>query len=400
MRFPNLYGIAVIGNILEHYDRSLYSFLIPFLAPLFFPCADPIYSLLAVYALLPLGFLFKPLGAYIFGQIGDRWGRRSSLSISLLGMAFATGTIGCIPTFEQIGWMAPALLSLGRLLQTFFSAGETTGNALFLLEATNKKKQGLVSSLFDASGIAGVLLAALAATLLGATHWRWLFWIGSFSGITGLIIRKNFLKESQQTTTNWQWQKSDWIPTVGIAAVAGFSYANYYLLSSFLNGFLPLIGSITTQEALTLNIFLLILDFCLLPFFGWLSLHLEKELLMITAALLGCCLALPLFLVLEGASAWIAGGVRIVFTIIGVCLAAPYHAWAMEMAPPDRRFTVCAIGSAGGKLIGAPMPAIALWLYHSTGWVGSPAIPLIASACCATGAILYLKNKMIPSRIS
>jgi MFS family permease len=151
------------------------------------------------------------------------------------------------------------------------------------------------------------------------------------------------------------------------------------------------------QQALTLNTLLLGVDFLLLPLFGWLSMHIEKDKMIFTAIFLGACLALPLFLLLEGASLWIAGGVRITLTVIGVCLAAPYHAWAMETAPPERRFMVCAMGAAlGDRLIGASTPMAGLWLYHQTGWIASPAILLIASALLAGGALIHLKRQTLP----
>ena len=118
----------------------------------------------------------------------------------------------------------------------------------------------------------------------------------------------------------------------------------------------------------------------------------EREKLMLAAVIAGACSAIPLFLMLDGADMWMASVVRIAFTIIGVCLAAPYHAWAMEIAPSERCFTVCSVGSAiGSRFIGAPMPAISLWLYHKTGWIGSPALLLIFTSLMGMGALVYLK---------
>lgn len=409
----SLYWVTTIGNVLEHYDQALFGFLIPFLAPLFFPHSDPIYSLLAAYAILPLSLLSTPLGAYVFGRIGDRWGRKKSLSITLLGMAFATVAIGCLPTFEEAGWVAPALLSFGCLLQNFFVAGETTGGALCLLENSEIKKRGFVSSLFDASGIVGILLAALAASLVGEQHWRALFWVGGICGVFGLIMRWRFVnkittfgiketsyaeptsdKKGTHQPLPWQWRSGDWVPVLAIAAVSGFSHANYYLLSSFLNGFLPIVSRVSAQEALSLNAALHLIDLLLLPCFGWLTMRVSNDKLMLAATGLIVCLAYPLFSALEGADVWVAAAVRIVLTVCGVCLAAPYHAWAMEAAPMARRFTVCAVGSAiGSQLIGAPIQVISLWLYHATGWVASPAIPLIATAVLAGAAIVYLPRR-------
>ncbi|MDP1609108.1 MAG: MFS transporter [Chlamydiales bacterium] len=395
MRSITNYLAAISGNILKHYDQSVYGFLIPFLAPLFFPHEDPVYSLLAAFALLPLGFIAKPLGAYVFGYFGDRYGRKKCLVVTLFGMGCTTASIGCLPSFEEAGWTAPLLLGLFRLAQSFFAAGETTGGALFLLEQTTAKKRGLMSSLFDASGILGVLMAAVGVYILGQTHWRWLFWIGGVSAILGLMLRKT-TSETYIAPEKKTWSRSDWASMLTIAAVSGFSYANYYLLFTFLTSFLPLVSHVSAQEALALNTLLLSIDFLLLPCFGYLSLHISKEKLILTATMLGAMLTYPLFLLLDGASAWTAAGVRVAFTVIGVCLAAPYHAWAMETAPEEKRFTICSMGSAvGGRLIGAPMPILSLWLYHQTGSVGAAGIPLVLTALLASGAIILSKRAVV-----
>ncbi len=386
------YFSATLGNLLKHYDQAIYSCLIPFLAPLFFPHEDPVYSLLAAYALLPLGLIAKPLGAYVFGKMGDKWGRKITLSVSLLGMGLSTGGIGCLPSFEEVGVLAPCLLTFLRLLQNFFAAGETVGGALFLLEQTPKERRGFVSSLFDASGMLGIFAAALGVSFLGKAYWRELFWLGAFSGVIGLILRKK-ISEQKVFIAQEKWTPSDWKAMASIAAVSGFSYANYYLLSTFLNGFLPLVSRVSLEEALSLQSFLLAVDFFLLPCFGWLSLKISKEKLIFTATVFGAILSYPLFLCLDGAGVWIAGAVRIAFTVIGVLLAAPYYAWAMERTSEAKRFRICSMGSAiGSKLIGSPVPVIGLWLYHQTGWVASPALPLIFSALLASFALLYLKE--------
>ncbi len=181
-RFAKNYFAGIAGNVLEHYSHALYGFLAPFLAPLFFPSADPIYALLGVYALLPLGLFSKPLGALVFGWLGDRIGKKRVFSITLIGMAASTAAMSCLPTYAQVGWLAPALLALGRLFQSFFAAGENTGGALFLLEQTERNRQGWISSLFDASAIFGIMLASAAAMLWGE-HWRLLYFAGALSEV-------------------------------------------------------------------------------------------------------------------------------------------------------------------------------------------------------------------------
>lgn len=378
--------ICMIGNSLQHYSHALYCFLAPVLAPLFFPTHDPIVGLICAYALLPLGMIAEPLGALFFGKRGDQGGRAKTVAYTFFGMGTATLLIGCIPTHATIGWIAPLLLAILCMLQNFFAAGETTGGALVLLEQTERKKQGWQSSLFDASSILGILLAS-AAAFLWADHWRILFMFGALPALIGFFLRRGPLPPRPE----WDW-KDLWRNVsriVSIALVIGYSYGNYYLVTSFFNGFLPLVAKVTAKETMGLNTLLMALDFLLLPLFGALTLWMDKERLMKRALLMGLICTLPCFLLLENAPFAVTVVVRLLLVIIGLAFSAPYHAWAMDQCPPHLRFTLSAIGFAiGGKVIGAPIPAVSLWLYHQTHWVGSAAIPVLIVGLSA-GLVLF-----------
>lgn len=374
--------IIIIGNILYHFDRALFALLIPFLAPLFFPTLDPIYALICMYVIAPLSLFAKPLGALVFGYFGDRIGKRKILSITLMGMSIKTALMGFLPTYDQIGLFAPLLLLFIRLAIQFFSAGETTGGAIYLLEQCKLEKRNFISSLFDASGVLGILLASCVIWLFHSYEgfWRILFWMGGLIGIIGWMFRKlpddEIPLEQSQSTWKILWEHRNAV--FSIASVAGFSYANYYLITTFMNGFIPLISSMTKADAISLNSMLLGVDFLLLPLFGLISLKIRKELLIIGAILAIITCSAPLFLLLNEATFFKAACVRIALTIFGVCLAAPYHAWAYERTPANHRYLVGAFGTAmGAKVFGGPIPALSLWLYHQTGWIFAPAFPVI-----------------------
>lgn len=383
------YFAGIVGNILEHYDQALYGFLAPVLATLFFPAADPIYALIGAYALFPLGLLSTPLGAIVFGWLGDRIGRKRILVITLLGMAATTAAMGFLPTYAQAGWISPVLLALGRLLQNFFAAGENTGGSLFLLEQTEKKRQGWVSSLFDASAIFGIILASAAALLWGE-NWRLLYFAGSLTAIAGIGVRLSVMKnEPVNDAPKLGDYLHEWRAIANIAFVIGYSYGNYYLIINLFNSFLPLVSNVTMKEAMGINTALLVLDMLLLPCFGWLSLRIAKEKLMLAALIAGIVLSIPFFILLDGAGAILASSIRIALMVIGVCFSASYHAWAIEQCSPKVRFSVCALGFAiGSRLIGSPMPALSLWLYHKTGWTGSAAIPVVIAGLFALRPLL------------
>src|SRR5580704_14954763 len=106
---------GTVGNVLEWFDFGIYGYFAPFIGRLFFPRSDPLASMFSAFAVLALGALFRPVGAVVFGWIGDREGRRASLMATVLLMAGATFTIGILPTYAQIGVLAPAALILARL---------------------------------------------------------------------------------------------------------------------------------------------------------------------------------------------------------------------------------------------------------------------------------------------
>ena len=395
----------MIGNLLYHFDRALFGLLVPFLAPVFFPQKDQIYALILLYAITPLSLFAKPVGAIVFGQIGDRFGTQKALSITLFGMAIKTGLMGFLPTYAQVGVLSPLLLAMIRLMISFFSAGETTGGAIMLFESSSQNKRNLMSSLYDASGILGILFASLSIWLLNSyeNFWRALFWSGSLIGALGWLLRKPVSQKPIKKTafdnaplqTLWENRKL----VMKIASLAGFSYGNYYLITNFMNGFLPLVSKISISEAVGLNTALLFLDFLLLPIFGMISQKIKKETLILVSIVTIVFSSAPLFYLLQNATVLNATFVRIYLMIFGVIIAAPYHAFVYNISPQKHRYLIGAFSTAlGGRLLGSPILSIGLWLYHKTNLVVAPTFPIIIVGIIAFAflrkELLGEKNKL------
>src|SRR3990167_464254 len=155
---------VVIGNALEYYDFMLYGFFAAILAPLFFPSDTPGISLIVSMASYGVGFLARPLGGIIFGHLGDRRGRKDTLSLSILLLTIPTLGIALLPTFDQIGIWAPLLLVFFRLLQGFCLGGESSGAMTYMLENTAPHKKDIMSAWLVVSCYVGTLLG----TLLGS----------------------------------------------------------------------------------------------------------------------------------------------------------------------------------------------------------------------------------------
>lgn len=391
-----------IGNILEHYDNALFGMLAPFIAPLFFAKDDPVTGLILTYGMIPLGIFSRPIGSLFFGWIGDTWGRKNALFISLTLMAFTTVLMGFLPTYGEVGIWAPALLAAVRVLQNFCAAGESCGGAIFVLEHTEKRKKSLMSSFYDASTIAGILLASGGVALLShlnliESSWRYLLWAGSLTALIGVVLRlkteegAEFLQDSSSHLPLKEVVRSHRSALLAIICVSGFSYTTYSLAVTLMNGYVPLITSLSKSQVMDINTLLLLLDFCLLPFFGYLAMRTSNQKVMMIAAASSVIVSIPLFLLLRDAALATVIAVRVLLILLGVAFSAPYHAWAQELIPPSCRYTIISLGYAiGSQAIGGPAPALSLWLYKTMGWTGAPALYLMVTAALAFFSVYRL----------
>ncbi len=396
MSFSNRIA-GIIGNLLEHYDSALYALLAPFIAPLFFGGTDPVTALILTYGILPLGLLTRPLGSLCFGWIGDRFGRESALFYSLFGTALVTVGIGSLPIYQDVGVWAPVFLAIAKMLQSFFVAGESSGGAIFVLEHTDRSKRGFVSGLYDASSVGGVLIASFLVAMMsdqpGIEHnWRILFWAGGSTAFLGMFLRRRLkFVPSQKTQVNWfHIIKEHRVAFLCIILASGFSYAIYSLAFTLMNGYIPLITTLSRAEVIKVNTVLLVIDMLLLPLFGYIANKVGKERLMLLGAVCSIVSAIPLFALLNGATLGTVIAVRLTIIVFGTAFAAPYYAWAIELVPSQHRYLILSLGGAlGSQLIGAPTASVSLWLYQTIGEAGAPGLYLMVGGIGAVLAVYY-----------
>jgi len=125
---------GLIGNVMECYDFALFGYFVPYISAAFFPDSNTTSALLATWAVFACGFLMRPLGGAIFGDIGDRIGRRRVLVISVMLMTLPTFVLGALPTYAQIGIAASLLLIALRLIQGLSVGGEFSGSVTYMVE--------------------------------------------------------------------------------------------------------------------------------------------------------------------------------------------------------------------------------------------------------------------------
>ena len=159
---------ACFGTFLEWYDFLTFASLATYFSVLFFPPENPVAALLASLATFGVGMLVRPLGAAVFGTLGDRYGRRPVFIATLVLMGIATFCVGLLPTYAQVGLLAPALLLLLRLLQGFSVGGEIGGAAVYLTEHAPAGRRGAYTSVLQLMGPLGIMASTLQVVLLQA----------------------------------------------------------------------------------------------------------------------------------------------------------------------------------------------------------------------------------------
>lgn len=193
---PKVVISGVIGNTLENYDYILYANFAIIISKMFFPAGDLYTSLIATFGVFAAGFLTRPIGALIFGHIGDKYSRKTALSFSIMLMSFPTSLIGLLPSYSEIGILAPLALVIIRMMQGISIGGETSGFMTYLMESVpNQKRKHLFGAIALSSTALGLFLGLLASFVCNIyfsdVDWAWRvpFLLSLPVGIIGFYIR-------------------------------------------------------------------------------------------------------------------------------------------------------------------------------------------------------------------
>lgn len=185
--------MSFAGNALEFYDFTLYGVFAIKMGQVFFPLEDPLISLIASLSAFATGFLMRPLGALIFGSLGDKYGRKTALTVSIIGIGFPTVTIGLTPGYDEIGILAPIIVVCSRLIQGLCTGGEYNGAAIYCLEQIGNTRPGFYSAFLTSSCALGAITALLLGGYFSSVEWegawRVPFILGFFISFLGLWLR-------------------------------------------------------------------------------------------------------------------------------------------------------------------------------------------------------------------
>lgn len=402
---------GVIGNVIEWYDFALFGYFTPVLSTLFFPSENITISLLETYGVFAAGFVMRPIGAGIFGYIGDRIGRREELFLSVILMAIPTVLLGLMPSYRQIGIVAPLLLILLRLVQGLSVGGEFTGSITYITETAPQNLRGFTASFGSVGATTGILLgsgtAALVTTLLPessvmAWGWRLPFLAGGLLGSIGVYIRRGlpdsqvFQEHHTANTISLQSALTQHLGSMLQATLVSSGFgAVFYIVLVYLPTYLNHITTVTLSQALQLNTVMLVLVIIMAPLMGWVSdRFVRRKPLLFIAMISLVVISYPAFLWLNQSQiiwVWLA---HISFALLIGTLAGTLSATFVELFPTEARLTGYSVSyNLGLGIIGGTAPLMATWLIHTTKNVYSPGLYLVGLMIVATIALSFMPDR-------
>ncbi|MGY6271567.1 MFS transporter [Achromobacter denitrificans] len=399
---------SFIGNFVEWYDYASYGYLATIIAVVFFPQADPTAGLLAAYALFALSFIVRPIGGIVWGHFGDRIGRRTALSLSILIMSGSTFLISFLPTYAQAGMLAPLLLLLLRLIQGFSAAGEYAGASAFLAEYAPEGKRGFYTSIVPASTAAGLLFgsifvaglhAVLSTEQLHSFGWRLPFLLSLPFGLVGLYIRSR-LEDTPKFKALETSRHVAPAPIMELLSVhrgrmliafgaTCLNAVGFYLVLSYMPTYLSTEMGMGETESFIAATISLAAYIALIFIMGVLSDRVGRKTMLIGASVLFLLLTVPLFNGLTGASFATIVLIQIAFGALLTMNDGTLPCFLSEIFPTRVRYSGFAFSfNAANALFGGTAPFVATWLIQVSGNRLAPAWYLVGAAVVALIAIL------------
>ena len=391
---------GIVGNVLEWYDFAAFGFLAPYIAVAFFPSDNEFAGLIKTFAIFAVGYLMRPLGAILFGHIGDRVGRREALLLSVIMMIVPTILLGMLPTYAAVGITAPILLLLLRLIQGLSIGGEFTASATFVSELAPEGRKGLHASLTMLGAILGILLGSGVAMVLSDTlgeeamsawAWRLPFLMGIILGAVAFWMRRSMSSSPEMNDIHAgkddrehpliEVLKNHRPAVLRLCSVVLMQGASFYVVFVWLSTYLKEIVQQPVSNPLLLNTIGLACLLPVIPLAGWLSDRFGRRALLMTAGIGILLCSWPLFIVFQqGDDGMILVGLVIFALLIGMA-QGPTPAMMTELFPPEVRLTGIGIGyNVTLALFGGTAPLISTWLISATGTTIAPAFYLMTAA--------------------
>lgn len=404
--------ISMMGNLFEWYDFALFGYFAPIIGKLFFPNDDPMTELISAFGVYAAGFLVRPLGGMFFGNIGDRLGRKHALILTILMMAVPTTIIGLLPSYNQIGIIAPIMLVIMRMLQGFSMGGNYGGSITFTTEHSPEKNRGLIGSFAVASCLIGLMLGSATAALFSFIFteaellnygWRIPFLLG-----IGICVVAYYMRGRVSESPDYEKAKKEGTTVerplyelfchhsktlVNLVLVVMLHDLSFYILFVYMTTHLTEFLKLSKNSAFTINTINMAIVSGMTIFAAWLSDRYGRKRIMAASALVFALGSIPLVGLINDSQ-----NLLVIFfaqTILAIAVGGyfgPLPAMMVESYPTHIRNSAVAVTTnISGPLFGGTAPMLVTYLITVTGSNLVPAYYLTIGAVIAMIALGCLR---------
>ena len=395
---------AFMGAVIEWYDFFLYSIAAALVFPqMFFPDSSGQSGTMKAFATFAVGFVARPFGSMLFGHLGDKLGRKTTLIWTLTLMGGATFFIGCLPSYATAGVWAPVLLVVLRIGQGLAIGGEWGGAALMAVEHGHKGQRGRHGS-WAQIGVPVGLLAAnamFALMKLGGEDfvqqwgWRICFWFGLVLTVSGLIIRRRVAETPlfEKTTRTGEIARNplgevlrhQWRKVLLVIGVRFAENAGFYILTAYVLSYAKVLAPGLEDKVQRAILAAAAVEACAVPFMGALSDRIGRRAVCLAGNALFALGAFPFFLAIDSQNEmfiWLA--MVLMIGLIHAAMYAPQAAFFAELFPTHLRYSGASLGyGLTTPLAGGIAPFIAAYLVKLNGGA-----PWFMCAYLAVGGLL------------
>lgn len=411
-------GAAGLGTFIEWFEYASYAYMASTIAAIFFPQSDPTVGLMQSFGIFALSFLMRPIGGLFWGHFGDRIGPKRTLAITILGMGVATLTIGILPGYATLGALAPLLLLVARLLQSFCAAGEYSGAAVLLAEhAPVNRRARWVSAVplctaggfLAASMLVALLTGILSAGAMEAWGWRVPFLIAApMTGIVWYIRRRiedspvhRELEKNQAVSVAplFDLVKDHWPTMLRMLLVMAVNASGYYLVLTYMVTYMEVELGLTPFESTAIVTISLIAYLPLIYVGALLSDKYGRRKVLMINAILFIAASYPAFFILGGVGLIGVLLIQIILVAIFSLNDGTFAVYFLEAVPAPVRLSGFALPyNFGVAIFGGSAPLAATWLISVTGDPIAPAYIIIALSLAGAIALFFQGDPYKPQK--
>ncbi|MFM0376070.1 shikimate transporter [Paraburkholderia strydomiana] len=403
---------SFVGAVVDWYDFLLYGIVAALIFNTeFFPKVSPTMGTLAAFGTFGVGFLFRPLGGFVFGHYGDRLGRKRMLVLTVMMMGLSTAAIGLLPSFASIGWGAPVLLVLLRAIQGFAVGGEWGGAALMAVESAPEKKKAFYSSgvqvgygvgLVLATGIVSILTSTLTNEAFRSWGWRVPFVFSVVLVLIGLWVRSSMDESTEFVEKVVHSNRRARLPILEalrqnpkafllIIALRLAELFTMYIVTAFALSYST--TNLGMSRQLFLNIGLLVgaVSIVTIPLFAIAADRFGRRRVYMTGAVIGTLSAVPFFVALDARSVvWIVVFAVMLANVAHDMLVSVQQPMFTELFGTEFRYSGAGVGYQFASVVGGGFtPFIAVALVNMAGGSWHPVAAYLALGCLISVVVAW-----------